>query len=211
MTIESVSTVKPRVRLTPDQRSAAILDAAVAIAREHGLSAVTLRAIAGRLDVASGLITHYEPSVDSLVARVFQRIVSAELIELDAEVRRQSTPLDQMRTLIVSLLGGGRESVTVVWVEAYALGRRNPALANAVHVETRAWTKFVAKIIQAGVAQRVFTVADPADTAWQLIGMIDGLNAQALVRESDALAYVAQMARASEALLGAAPGSLTGR
>lgn len=207
---QTVSTTKARVRLSAEQRGAEILDAAVGIARDNGLSAVTLRGIAGRLDVASGLITHYEPSVDMLVARVFQKVVSAELLELDAEIRVISTALDQMRALIVTLLGGGRESVTVVWVEAYALGRRNSALANAIHIETRAWTTFVGRIIQAGVDQGVFRVANVADTARHLIGMIDGLNAQALIRESDALPYVAQMARASEALLGATPGSLAG-
>lgn len=207
---QQVSTTRPRVRLSAEARSAEILNAAVGIARDNGLSAVTLRGIAGRLDVASGLITHYEPSVDALVARVFQCVVSAELTELDAELRNYHHAIDQMRALIVTLLGGGRESVTMVWVEAYALGRRNPALAQAVHTEQRAWTAFVARIIRAGVEQGSFKVANPADTAWQLIGMIDGLNAQSLVRESDALPFVAQMARASEALLGAKPGSLTG-
>ena len=207
---QSVSTTKPRVRLSASERSAAILDAAVAIARDNGLSAVTLRAVAGRIDVASGLITHYEPSIDLLVARVFRAIVSAELQDLEMELAQFETALDRMRALIVTLLGGGRESTTVVWVEAYAIGRRNAALATAVHAETRAWTEFVGKTIEAGVHEGVFRVANVADTAWQLIGMIDGLNAQALLRESDALPYVAQMARASEALLGAPAGSLAG-
>lgn len=207
---QTVSTTRPRVRMSAEARGAEILAAAVGIARDNGLSAVTLRGVAGRLDVASGLITHYEPSMDELVARAFQRVVSAELLELDQELRGYRSAIDQMRALIVTLLGGGRESTTVVWVEAYALGRRNPALANAVRIETRAWTTFVLRIIRAGVEQGSFHVANPADTAWQLLGMIDGLNAQALLRESDAMPYVAQMARASEALLGAAPGSLAG-
>ncbi|HLP24002.1 MAG TPA: TetR family transcriptional regulator C-terminal domain-containing protein [Microbacteriaceae bacterium] len=206
----SPQTTRPRVRLSAEERGLAIVDAACAIAREHGLSAITLRAIAGRLDVASGLITHYEPSMDGLIARVFRQIVSAELLELQEEVARFRSASERMRALIVTLLGGGRESVTVVWIEAYALGRRNVALRKAVQAESRAWSRFVVELIQAGVAEGVFHVADPAATAWQLIGMIDGLNAQALVRESDALAYVAQMARASETLLGATSGSLAG-
>lgn len=204
----SMSTTRPRVRLTAEQRGTAILEAAIGIAREHGLSAVTLRSIAGRLDVASGLITHYEPSMDGLIARVFQRIVGAELLELREELRGFSDPIARMRAFIVTLLGGGRESVTVVWIEAYALGRRNPALRNAVQAESRAWTKFVSELIQAGVSDGLFRVDDVGSVAWQLVGMIDGLNAQALVRETDTVSYVAQMARASEALLGAKTGSL---
>lgn len=206
----TMSTIKPRVRKSPGERSAEIVDAAIAIAREHGLSAVTLRAVAARAEVASGLVPHYEPSIDQLVARVFREIVGAELAELVAEIGQIHNPVEQMRNLIVTLLGGGREEVTLIWVEAYALGRRNGALAAAIHTETQAWTNFVTRIIRAGTEAGQFQVAKPADTAWQLIGMIDGLNAQALVRRTDALHYVAQMARASEVLLGAKTGALTG-
>lgn len=204
-----MSTTKPaRTRLTPAERSAQIQDAALAIARENGLSALTLRAVATRAGVASGLITHYEPSIDELVARTFSAITAAELSELRELIASLPTPLIQMRTLIRTLLTDAHDDVTLAWVESSALGRRNQALANAIHVQMHEWMRFISTILRAGVADGSFTASDPVDTAWQLIGMIDGLNAQALLRRTDAELFVAQMARASEAILGAKRGAL---
>lgn len=204
-----MSTTKPsRTRLTPAQRSAQIQDAALAIAREDGLSALTLRAVASRAGVASGLITHYEPSIDELVARTFTAITAAELDELRALTASLPSPIAQMRALIRTLLADARDDVTLAWVESSALGRRNPALASAVQEQMTEWMRFISAIVSAGIADSSFTASDPVDTAWQLIGMIDGLNAQALLRRTDAELFVAQMARASEAILGAKGGSL---
>lgn len=204
-----MSTTKPpRTRLTPAERRAQIQDAALAIAREEGLSALTLRAVATRAGVASGLITHYEPTIDELVARTFTAITEAELVELRQLVADLPSPLGQMRALIRALLADARDDVTLAWVESSSIGRRNPALAAAVHEQMNEWMRFISAIVGAGIADRSFTAADPVDTAWQLIGMIDGLNAQALLRRTDAELFVAQMARASEAILGAKRGSL---
>jgi hypothetical protein len=45
-------------------------------------------------------------------------------------------------------------------------------------------------------------IDDPAEAAWQLLGMIDGLNAQALVRWNDASARGSLTHRALEGMLG---------
>uniref|UniRef100_UPI0035B20C3D TetR family transcriptional regulator n=1 Tax=Microbacterium sp. TaxID=51671 RepID=UPI0035B20C3D len=57
---------------TATRRSAAerlqqISSAAQALAREAGLSAVTLRAVATEIGVAPALVAHYVPSMDALV------------------------------------------------------------------------------------------------------------------------------------------------
>lgn len=204
-----MSTTKAaRTRLTPAERSTQIQDAALAIAREEGLSALTLRAVARRAGVASGLITHYEPSIDELVARTFTAITAAELTELRALVHDLPSPTARLRVLIRALLAEARDDVTLAWVESSALGRRNPALATAVREQMNEWMHFISELVRAGIADSSFTASDPVDTAWQLIGMIDGLNAQALLRRTDAELFVTQMARASEAILGAKRGSL---
>lgn len=205
-----MSTTKQRTRLTANERAEQIQTAAITIAREDGLGSITLRAVASRANVATGLITHYEPSIDDLIARVFASITSTELAELRSRTDTIDNPVQQMRTLIQALLTEARDDVTLAWVEAYALGRRNDALASAVHEQMQAWMLYVADIVRRGITSNDFTVTDPTDTAWQLIGMIDGLNAQALLRRTDSELFVAQMARASEALLGAKQGALSG-
>jgi hypothetical protein len=69
----------------------------------------------------------------------------------------------------------------------------------------------VAAVIDEGVAAGAFTTSSSSDAAWQLLGMIDGLNAQSLARGIEGEGYAPKMARAAEILLGAAPGSIDAR
>ena len=130
----SSTSMKVRTRKSPAERSAEILAAATELAREQGLSALTLRAVAERAGVASGLIAHYHPSMDDLVARVYSDLVAAEIREVEELIAEHDRPAERMAALIETLLDGTREDLTVVWVEAWALGRRNAALAAAVRI-----------------------------------------------------------------------------
>jgi AcrR family transcriptional regulator len=205
----SSTSVKVRTRKSPAQRSAEILDAATRLAREEGLSALTLRAVADRAGVASGLIAHYHPSMDDLVARVYVDLVDAEIREVDVLISAHSDPAVRMGALIATLLDGSREDLTVVWVEGWALGRRNAPLGAAVRAQMDAWHAMVSAAIESGCAAGTFTTPSPSDAAWQLLGMIDGLNAQSLARGIEGEGYAVKMARAAEILLGARTGSIT--
>jgi AcrR family transcriptional regulator len=207
----SSTTARTRTRKSPEQRSAEILEAGTALAREQGLTALTLRAVAERAGVASGLIAHYQPSMDDLVARVYSDLVAAEIAEVEQLLAPHDDDAGRVAALIETLLDGSREDLTVVWVEAWALGRRNAALAAAVRVQMDAWHALVTAAIDRGGGSGVFTTPDSSDAAWQLLGMIDGLNAQSLARGTDGEGYVEKMARAAEILLGAHPGSIDAR
>ena len=204
----SSTSTKARTRKSPAERSAEILEAATELAREQGLSALTLRAVAERAGVASGLIAHYQPSMDDLVARVYSDLVAAEIGEVEALMAEHDGGQVRMAALLETLLDGTRDDLTVVWVEAWALGRRNPALAVAVRTQMDAWHRMVARVIDEGCATGAFTTRNSSDAAWQLLGMIDGLNAQSLARGIEGEGYAPKMARAAEILLGAAAGSI---
>lgn len=204
----SSTTTTTRTRRTPAERSAEIVTAATALAREQGLSALTLRSVADRAGVASSLIAHYHPAVDDLVARVYTDLVEAELAEVHGLVSRVESAASRFGSLLETLLDGSREDLTVVWVEGWAMSRRNDALARAVRVQMGRWHRLVAGIVDDGIAEGVFTVDDAAGVAWQLLGMIDGLNAQSLVRGADQSDVIARMSRAAETLLGARPGDV---
>ena len=65
-----------------------------------------------------------------------------------------------------------------------------------------------AGVVEAGVATNEFETSDTASVAWQILGMIDGLNAQALVRWDGVNDRGTHLARAVEGMVGAARGSL---
>ncbi|WP_449341177.1 TetR family transcriptional regulator, partial [Streptomyces canarius] len=75
----SSSVQRKRVRKDPAARRAEIVAAAAAVALTEGLECVTLRRIAEELDVRPGLISHYFPSVEDLVAEAFADAATAEI------------------------------------------------------------------------------------------------------------------------------------
>jgi AcrR family transcriptional regulator len=214
-----------RTRKSPGERAAEIRAAAVALAREQGLSALTLRSVAERAGVAPALVAHYRPSMDALVAEVFGEVVGAELAEVRTAVT--GTPGQRLARLFATILGEGRDDVTLVWVEAWAHGRRNPALSAAIDEQMNAWQAYVAAIIADGCRTGDFTIPTPAPpdagasgsarvgpdspdaVAWELLAMIDGLAAHAMARGTDPAPFIARLARASEVLVGAEPGTVT--
>lgn len=196
-------------RKSPAQRSAEIADAARHVALEQGLAAVTLRSIAARAGVTPALVAHYQPNMDALVASTFGTIVAAEIDEVERLLAALPGPRDRLGALLDTLLDGSRDDVTVVWVEAWAIGRRNDALAASVREQMDAWQGVVQGVVEEGVAGAGFETDDAAATAWQLLGMIDGLNAQALVRWGDASDRGSLIHRAVEGMLGLPRGALS--
>lgn len=192
-------------RRTAAERRAEILDAAESLARDEGLSAITMRAVAARMGVAPTLVVHHVPSMDEVVADTFVRIVGAELAEVAAAVRAVPDPGRRLEALLRTVLDGTRTEVTQVWVESWVLGRRNPRLASAVRAQMDAWRACLAECIRDGVQAGVYraTEADAEAVAGQLLGMIDGIGAHSLVGWDDDDNRVALMLRAAHAMLSA--------
>ncbi|QIG39617.1 TetR family transcriptional regulator [Microbacterium sp. 4R-513] len=195
---------KKAARKSAAERSAEIAEAARDLALAEGLSAVSLRAVAARIDVAPALVAHYEPNMDALVAASFRTVVSPELDEMRRVIAAAPTATVALAGLLATLLDGTRDDVTVVWVEAWAMGRRNETLAAAVRAEMDAWQAVVKGVVDEGVRTGEFETdaSATADVAWQILGMIDGLNAQALVRWNDERARGSALHRAIEGMLG---------
>lgn len=195
-------------RKPPAERRAEIAEAARELALADGLAAVTLRGVAARAGVTPALVAHYHPAMDELVAATFAAAVSPEVAEVRALVEAQRGPVARVAALLRTLLDGSRDDVTTVWVEAFALGRRNDRLAETVRGQMDAWQTLIQEVVAEGAGSGAFTVADPAAVAWQLLGAIDGLNAQGLVRWGAAGDRYPLLAHAAEGMLGLPRGAL---
>lgn len=203
-----MSTTQTRApRRSPAQRRELISAAARGLALDEGLAALTLRGVASRAGVTPALVAHYVPSMDALVAATFTDVSVSELAELTSLVGA-GTATARLGALLGALLDGSRDDVTLVWVEAFALGRRNEPLAAAARDAMDRWQRMLHDLLADGIGEGAFGIDDPADAAWQLLGMIDGLNAQALVRWGGASDRSALMLRAVEGMLGLRRGSL---
>lgn len=199
---------KRAARKAPAKRAAEIAGAARELALEGGLSGITLRSVASRAGVASGLVAHYHPSMDALVAATFTEIVATEMEEVADRLACLRTPLERLGFILETLLDGSRLDVTAIWVDAWTLGRRNDVLAGCVRQQMDDWQAVLQDVLEDGVAAEEFKTSDIGSVAWQILGMIDGLNAQALVRWNGVKDPGAHLARAVEVMVGAARGSL---
>lgn len=195
-------------RKPPAERRAEIAEAARELALSDGLAAVTMRGVASHAGVTPALVAHYHPAMDELVAATFAAAVSPEVAEVRALVEARRGPVARVAALLRTLLDGSRDDVTTVWVEAFALGRRNDRLAETVRGQMDAWQSLIQEVVAEGADSGAFTVADPAAVAWQLLGAIDGLNAQGLVRWGAAGDRYPLLAHAAEGMLGLARGAL---
>ncbi len=172
--------------MSPEERDHSILDGALGLARESGLESLTVRAVAARVGVTPALVAHYRPGMDTFVADVFGLIVAAERDEVIAAF--EGTVFhgaDDLRAgllrLIETLLDADRDDVTLIWVQAWALGARNDALAARVRQEMDGWQSALEQIFARAAASGA-VAADRADTAaWLLLAMVDGMNAHSLV------------------------------
>ena len=204
----STSEVRPRTRKSPQQRSGEIHDAAISLAREQGLSALTLRAVAARAGVVPGLVAHYASSMDELVARTFRELTASELDDVRTQAERESEPVARMARMISTVLSSDHDDITLVWVDAWSLGRGSAALSAAIDEQMSAWQSFIAQLIEEGRRSGVFRTDETDAVAWQILAMIDGIAAHALTRRTDAALFAARLAQACETLVGAVPGSI---
>jgi AcrR family transcriptional regulator len=158
-----------------------VVMAAVGVAFDLGLHAVTIATVATRMAVAERSVVAACPDEDGLVATTFSRIVAAELAEVKREVLANPAPVLQLSVLLDTLAQPVRADVDAVWVESWSLGRRNAALGDAVRAEEGAWHTFVAAVVRRGVKAGDYFDVDPDAVAAHLLAVIDGVNAYSLV------------------------------
>ncbi|MFC7942368.1 TetR/AcrR family transcriptional regulator [Microbacterium oxydans] len=190
--MKTTSTGATARRMSPQERDHSILEGALGLARESGLESLTVRAIAARVGVTPALVAHYRPGMDAFVADVFGSIVAAEREEVisafDERPFRDAAELDAaelrggLLRLIETLLDADRDDVTLIWVQAWALGARNEALAARVRQEMDGWQSALEGIFARAAADGAIEAGRADTAAWLLLAMVDGMNAHSLVK-----------------------------
>lgn len=187
-------------RKMPTERHDELLRQAVQISRTDGLGAVTLRKVATELGVTPGLVSHYFSSAEQLITAVFRAAAVEDLDTARTLMAGQTTATDGINALMDYTLDESSMDASALWLEAWSLGRTNPALAAAAATLTDQWLDSIAEVVRAGNGNGEFSVADPDVTARRLLTMIDGLGAQMVVRAVDSreLKHIARSYVAAE-------------
>ncbi|WGP12873.1 MULTISPECIES: TetR family transcriptional regulator C-terminal domain-containing protein [Streptomyces] len=207
----SSSVQRPRVRKSPAARRAEIVDTAAAVALAEGLECVTLRRIGDDLGVRPGLISHYFPSAEELVAEAFGTAASGELDALLPEGPPGISPVRRLAGFLGRTTGEEYDAISRLWINARHLSRYRPALRDRVAEQEAAWRGRLESLIREGVERGEFRTPDPSVTTVQILVVLDGLGAHANTDTSGRPAAVARMAHiTAERELGLAEGALSG-
>lgn len=169
-------------RKLPAERHDELLRQAVQISRTDGLGAVTLRKVAADLGVTPGLVSHYFSSAEQLITAAFRTAATADLDCARARMAQQATPTAKIDALMDYALDESSREAGALWLEAWSLGRANPALAAEADELTEQWLACIAEVVRAGNADGEFRAGDADLAARRLLTMIDGLGAQMVVR-----------------------------
>ncbi|WP_449471830.1 TetR/AcrR family transcriptional regulator [Streptomyces tanashiensis] len=204
------SVQRKRIRKTPEARRAEIVETAARVALTEGLECVTLRRIADELAVRPGLISHYFPSAEDLVAEAFSVAATGELDALLPADRPGGTPTQYLARYFA--LSGGEEydDISRLWINARHLSRYRPVLRDRVSEQELASDERIEGLIREGVERGEFRTDDPRTAAIQILVVLDGLGSHANTDRTDIPEAVKRMAlTTAERELGLPHGALS--
>ncbi|MFE1953031.1 TetR/AcrR family transcriptional regulator [Streptomyces sp. NPDC059524] len=173
------SVERKRIRKSPTERRAEIVAKAAEIALSEGLESITLRRIGEELDVRPGLVSHYFPSAEELVAEAFGDAASGELDALIPPAAPDTDPTARLAAFFARTSGPAWNDISALWVNARHLSRYRPALSSRVAEQEAAWRDRLSGLLADGVAHGAFRTPDPVVTAQMILVVLDGLGADA--------------------------------
>ncbi|MFI1716148.1 TetR/AcrR family transcriptional regulator [Streptomyces litmocidini] len=204
------SVQRKRIRKTPEARRAEIVETAARVALTEGLECVTLRRIADELAVRPGLISHYFPSAEDLVAEAFSVAATGELDALLPADRPDGTPTQYLARYFALSAGEAYDDISRLWINARHLSRYRPVLRDRVAEQELASDDRLEDLIREGVERGEFRTDDPRAAAIQILVVLDGLGAHANTDRSNRPEAVTRMAvTTAERELGLPYGALT--
>lgn len=195
--------------MQPAQRRRAILDAAVAEIAERGFARTTSRHVAARAGVTHGLLHHYFPDHDSLLAAAFEQVALEEIDEVNEALASDRDPLSQLREITEPYGPGGGEEAYRFWLEAWAEAFHSPKLRETTGRLSVAWHDLVVGIIERGNALGTFRCEHPHETAWMVVALSDAFALQSQIGSALAAEEMNGVTwRLTERELGLEPGTL---
>jgi len=195
--------------MSPTDRRAAIVDAALAVARRKGLAATTVRDVAQEMGTSSGLIHHYFDSMDEVLAAAFEQVAAEDLAETEAMLAG-GDPIAVLSGFLRSYAPVGDDWAFQLWLDAWAEAARSPVLRATSARLNLAWANLLERAIRAGVADGVFRCPDPTGAAWRILSLVDGLALQVVAHQTivDRADMLAWAGLAAERELGLPTGAL---
>ncbi|MFJ9808905.1 TetR/AcrR family transcriptional regulator [Streptomyces sp. NPDC101158] len=168
-----------RVRLSVQERRAEILRVAVEQIEARGVGNVRIADVASALGVSSSLVLYHFSTKELLVAEAFAHAAEGDLAELREILNKPRTSATRrLRSAVRWYAPTGQAKGWRLWIEGWAAALREPALRKVTRDLDRQWKAALTEVVAEGVAAGEFVCEHPADAAWRLTALLDGLAVQ---------------------------------
>ena len=168
-----------RVRLSVEERRAEILRVAVEQIEARGVSNVRIADVASELGISSSLVLYHFSTKELLVAEAFAHAAQGDLAHLRKLLGKPRTSATRrLRSAVRWYAPTGQAKGWRLWIEGWAAALREPALRKVTHDLDQQWKAAIAEVVAEGVAAGEFVCDSPADAAWRLTALLDGLAVQ---------------------------------
>jgi AcrR family transcriptional regulator len=162
-------------RKSATDRQDEILRATLRVVARKGFTAVTLRDVASEIGVSHGLVNHYFPERDELVAQAFDLAATEEHERWREEFSGDRDPIERL----AEFCDPPEREHYLIWIDAWSEAPRNPALRTSLRRHHRAWEAVVLRALTDGVASDLLSCPDPEAAARSILAHFDGLAVQA--------------------------------
>lgn len=146
----------------------------------QGYAAVSMREIAAEVGVQAGALYNYTPNKQTLLFELMHEHMTELLATWDtlcgSAQARQDTLVQRLHRFCDFHIGHHLERPDAVFIAYMEL--RNLSGSNYARIEELrgAYESRLEKILEAGKAAGVFTLADPKISTWAVIAMLTGVN-----------------------------------
>lgn len=164
------------LRKRPEERRAEIVAQAAEIAMGESLEHITLRAVAERLGVRPGLISHYFPVAEELVVEALALVLKREREEHFPETGR---PLERLARLAASSQSETSLQFARLWLNARHLARFRPLIAAELEKQEAIGRGQLIELIDEGVRLGEIPAVDSTAAAVRILIANDGFGAYA--------------------------------
>jgi AcrR family transcriptional regulator len=173
----------PRASVEAERREQ-IMTAACEVVAEIGYRSLRIADVARRAQASTGTVHYYFDTKRELMHAAFEWNFTRSLERRRELLDGDGDALRRLRAFVESYLPRGEETVNAwrVWAELWVEALHDPDLQEVNENVYGEWRRIVAAIIRDGQDAGQFRAGDPVVMANALIGMIDGLSLQVLLR-----------------------------
>lgn len=173
----------PRPSVEAERRQQ-ILAASCAVIASAGIPALRLSDVAKEAGVSSGTVHYYFETKREVIAAAFEYNLADSLARRQELLASGKGSLAILHDLVESYLPNDELSVRAwkVWLALWAEGSRDPVLQEINDRLYGQWREVVAGVIRAAQDEGLARPGDPAVQANMLIGMLDGLAVQVVLK-----------------------------